>query len=333
MEPDCLIDSYGRRIRSLRISLTELCNFRCLYCSASVPPLVPPSEYLTKPEIVRFVRVAAGLGLEKVRLTGGEPLLRRDLPEIVRAIKNETGITEVGITTNGSRLGERLEELRDAGLDRLNISLDSLNAARFEEVTLVDAFRTVMRSIFLALEAGFAVKINTVALKGLTRHEVLEFAALARDWPLEVRFLEFMPLCGSDWKAGLFLSVAEVRSIVQEYYQLEALERGDAPAQSFRIRGGKGRIGFIGSLTESFCNQCSRIRLSADGHIRPCLFSDVQVSVRELLRTGAPDAAVAEAIREAARLKPEGNAFRRVPFDPRETAARGEGPSIRKIGG
>lgn len=332
MKPEGLLDSFGRRVRSLRISLTELCNFRCTYCTAASISILPPSHYLTRQEVARFTRVANTLGIEKVRLTGGEPLLREDLAEIVRSLK-DAGTKEVSITTNASRLAPMLMPLKEAGLDRINISLDSMDPQRFREVTLVDAFREVMRAVFLALEAGFPVKLNMVALKGLTRREILEFTGLARDWPLDVRFLEFMPLCGEAWRPDLVFTIREIRSIVEEHFELEEMPRGDAPAQTFRLLSGKGRVGFIGSLTESFCGDCSRIRLTSDGNIRPCLFSEVQVPVKKLLRENAPDEMIADAIREAVRIKPAGNAFREKPFDPSEEVLRGAGPAIRKIGG
>jgi cyclic pyranopterin phosphate synthase len=332
MSTDRLLDSYGREIRSLRISLTELCNFRCVYCTTPSIPILPSSHYLTRPEVTRFVRIALSLGIEKVRLTGGEPLLREDLVDIVHSLK-EVGVPDLSITTNGSRLAPMLDGLKKAGLDRINISLDSISAERFREITLVDAFREVMKVVFLALEAGFPVKLNMVALKGLTSAEILEFVGLAKKWPLDVRFLEFMPLCGESWAPNLVVPIAEIRSIVQEHFDLEELPRWDAPAQTFRLVSGKGKVGFIGSLTESFCNQCSRIRLTADGNIRPCLFSEVQVPVKKLLREGAPDEAIEAAFWEAARIKPAGNVFREKPFDPSEIEMRGAGPAIRKIGG
>ncbi|MDP2644023.1 MAG: GTP 3',8-cyclase MoaA [Desulfobacterales bacterium] len=332
METEKLYDSFGRRVRSLRISLTELCNFRCIYCTTSSISILPSSHYLTRYEIHRFVCIANKLGIEKVRLTGGEPMLREDIVEIVQSVKT-TGTQEVSITTNGSRLAPMLSALKKAGLDRINISLDSMNAERFREVTLVHAFREVMQSVFLALKAGFPVKLNMVALKGLTRDEILEFVGLARDWPLDVRFLEFMPLCGEAWRPDLVFPIGEIRSIVQDHFQLEEIPRDDAPAQTFRLISGKGRVGFIGSLTESFCDQCSRIRLTADGNIRPCLFSGTQVPIKALLRENAPDAAIAAAIREAVRIKPAGNAFRNQSFDSSEETLRGAGPAIRKTGG
>ncbi len=336
-----LIDSYGRRIDYLRISLTDLCNFRCVYCMpAEGISFLSPSKYLTRSEIVRFVRLIGGLGVTRVRLTGGEPLLRRDILNIIRALKEIETVKDLSITTNGSRLASLVgangrSPLREAGLDRINISLDSMEPERFKAVTLSDTFHQVLEAVFLALQAGFPVKLNMVVLKGLTRQEIIRFVQLAKDYPLEVRFLEFMPLCGTGWRPDLVLPIQDVRSIVFENFQLEELPRNGNVAQSFAVRGGKGSVGFIASLTESFCGTCSRIRLTADGKIRPCLFSEKEVSIKELLRDNAPDAEIIRTIRHAAAIKPKGNWFRDKPFREEENydSAFMLNPMIRTIGG
>ncbi len=311
-----LIDSFGRKVTALRVSLTDACNFKCTYC---VPPDgftgMEASSYLKKAAIIRLVRLASTVGIDRVRLTGGEPLLRHDIVEIVRGIKAETAIRDVSITTNGSRLKPLLKPLKDAGLDRINISLDSLDPARFKEITKVDAYDKVMEAARAALEAGFPVKLNLVAMRGLKVDEIIRFVELARDYPLEVRFLEFMPLCGSGWQTDLVFPIAAIRSIVHERFSLvEDADRKDAVAQTFTISGGKGRVGFIASLTESFCAQCSRIRMTADGRIRPCLFSDVEVPLGHLLNQNASDESILAALHEAVRIKPAGNQFRDKPF-------------------
>ena len=311
-----LVDSYGRKINYLRISLTDACNFKCVYC---VPPsgfsLMDRSCYLSRQEIVRLIRLASGVGIERVRLTGGEPLLRQDLVEIVRDIKQETSIKDLSITTNGSRLGGLLQPLKDAGLDRINISLDSLDPERFKQVTLSNAYHQVLESTYDALEIGFPVKLNMVALKGLSAEEIICFVQLAVDYPFEVRFLEFMPLCGSGWYPDLVFPITDIRSIVNARFFLEEeTERKDQAAQTFSIVGGKGRVGFIASLTESFCDQCSRIRMTADGRIRPCLFSEVEVPLGQLLHQNAADEEIVAGLQEAVRIKPAGNQFRNQPF-------------------
>lgn len=336
MNQEPLVDSQGRQINYLRISLTDLCNFRCVYCTpAEGFAAMAPSEYLTREEILRFVRVAGQMGIYRVRLTGGEPLLRKDILEIITALKTVETVRDLSITTNGSCLRPMLESLKTAGLDRLNISLDSMDAFRFREVTLKDAYADVMSSVMTALKIGFPVKLNMVVLKGLTADEIIRYVNLAKIYPLDVRFLEFMPLCGTGWKPDLVLPIQNVRRIVSENFSLIPLDRGNNVAEEFLIRGGRGKVGFIASLTESFCNECSRIRLSADGRIQPCLFSDDQVPVKELLRNGASDAAIEEAIRYAASIKSRGNRFRDEPFTGHESDFEKyqKTPMIRVIGG
>lgn len=313
-----LQDSFGRRIDYLRVSLTDACNFRCIYC---VPPgsaeKISSDDILTRDEILRFIDLAASLGISRIRLTGGEPLLRADILDIVRSVKAMGLIEDLSITTNGSRLRPLLKPLKEAGLDRLNISLDALDPARFKKITLSDAFLEVERAFYEAVDIGFPVKLNVVAVKGLTYQEVLKFASIAKDNPVEVRFLEFMPLCGEAWDADLVIPVGAIKKMCQERLSLIPLQdRGNRVAETYRIEGGRGMIGFIGSLTESFCDQCSRVRITADGKIRPCLFSDVEVSVGELLKKSASDDEILQALRRAAAIKPAGNMFRETPFNP-----------------
>ena len=336
MHEEPLVDSYGRHINYLRISLTDLCNFRCIYCTPAAGfRTMPPSEYLTQQEIFRFVRIAGRMGIYRVRLTGGEPLLRKDIVEIVKVLKSVKTVRDLSITTNGSRLKPFLESLKNAGLDRLNISLDSVDDFRFKEITLTGAYSEVMSSVMAALETGFPVKLNMVVLKGLTPYEIIRYVSLAKEYPLDVRFLEYMPLCGTGWRPDLVLPIREVRRIVNENFSLTPLARGNNVAEEFRIKGGQGKVGFIASLTESFCNDCSRIRLSADGRIQPCLFSDQQVSVKTLLKRNASDAAIEEAIRYAASIKSRGNHFLDEPFTGHEEDFEKyqNTPMIRTIGG
>lgn len=303
--------------------MTDACNFKCVYC---VPPdgfsSIERSGYLSRKEIVRFARLAGTVGIERVRLTGGEPLLRHDIVEIVRDIKQETSIKDLSITTNGSRLQPLLKPLKEAGLDRINISLDSLDPERFKQVTFSDAYHRVLEAVYGALEAGFPIKLNMVALKGLRAEEIIRFVRLAVDYPFEVRFLEFMPLCGSGWYPDLVFPIAEIRAIVREQFSLqEEAGRKDQAAQTFSIMGGKGKVGFIGSLTESFCDQCSRIRMTADGRVRPCLFSEVEVPLGRLLRQNAADEEIIAGLREAVRIKPAGNQFHDQPFQRKQDSS------------
>jgi cyclic pyranopterin phosphate synthase len=332
-----LVDSYGRRIDNLRISLTDRCNFRCVYCMPPEGlPMLKKSRFLSLDQIVRFVRIVGRAGVERYRLTGGEPLLRSDIVDIVRALKQVTTVKELSVTTNGSRLAELSAQLRDAGLDRINVSLDSVDKQRFEAVTLTSQYDRVRGGIEAALGAGFPVKLNMVVLKGLPDHEIIEFVRMAVDnSDIEVRFLEFMPLCGEGWEADLVYPIAEVRDIVRAHFQLEPQHRGNRTAETFTIDGGPGRVGFIASLSEPFCSDCSRMRLTADGKIRPCLFSDYEVSVGGLLGNGAGDEEILAAIKTAVANKPQGNQFLEAPFESgREDATRVPGgPFIRTVGG
>ncbi len=329
---DSLQDSYGRTIDYLRVSLTDVCNFRCVYCvSPESTKKIQADTMLSRDQIIRFVSLAASLGVNRVRLTGGEPLLRPDILDIVRSIKALGAIKDLSITTNGSRLRPLLGPLKSAGLDRLNISLDALDPVRFQRVTCSDAFSEVERAFYEAVAVGFPVKLNIVAVKGLTYHEILRFVEIAKNHPVEVRFLEFMPLCGESWSADHVIPVGSIKKICHEHFRLIPEEgRGNRVAETYRIGGGKGRVGFIGSLTESFCHQCSRIRITADGKIKPCLFSDVEVSVGELLKRDAPDGEILEALRQAAAIKPAGNMFREEPFK-KETDYTGAGRPLTNV--
>lgn len=330
-----LVDSFSRRINYLRISLTDLCNFKCVYCVPSEGyQAKSPARYLTRHQIVRFVRIAADWGIERLRLTGGEPLLRPDILEIIQDLKSVSGIRDVSITTNGSRLHPMLPALKKAGLDRINVSLDSIEPGRFQRITDVDVCREVIEAIFEALRVGFPVKVNMVVMRGLTKEEIIRFVGLAHDHPLEVRFLEFMPLCGRGWSENMFVPICEIRSIVQEFFQMEKLPREGEVAESYRLKGGKGRVGFIASLTESFCDQCSRIRISSEGEIQPCLFSPQTISVGNLLRQDAPDEVIVQALQRAAKIKPRGNVYHGNPFGTvEEETVFLPGALIRSIGG
>jgi len=334
---DILVDSYGRRVSYLRISLTDLCNFRCVYCLPEEGvPVTPPSNYLTRDEIMRFVKIMGRLGVHRIRLTGGEPLLRDDVLDIVKSLKSIETVRDLSLTTNASHLGPLVQPLKEAGLDRINISLDSLDPERFKEITLTDFYYQVLDATFLALRAGFPVKLNMVVLKGISDTEIEEFAKMAYDFPLDVRFLEFMPLCGTGWKPEWVLPIDHVRKVIHKRFELtEEKNREDDVAQNYLIHGGKGKIGLIASLTESFCDACSRIRLSADGNIHPCLFSDKEVSVKELLRNKATDEAIIEAIRHAVSIKPKGNWFHENKFNEKDSPVEllQANPMIRSIGG
>ncbi len=336
MDDHVLVDSYGRRMRTLRVSLTDHCNFRCVYCMPPEGlPTVSKSRYLTAAEITRFVSIVAGLGVERCRLTGGEPLLRKDVVGITRSIKGVAGIREVSMTTNGSLLTQFAAPLREAGLDRLNISLDSLDASRFEDISRSPQYGRVRDGIETAVRLGFPVKLNVVVIRGMPDEEIMEFVRMAVACDMDVRFLEFMPLCGSGWEADRVYPVGEVRELVRTGFDLTELPRADRPAEMFSISGGSGRVGFIASLSEPFCDTCSRMRLTADGSIRPCLFSSDEYPVGDLLKAGASDGQLIEAVRHAVWNKAAGNEFAEQPFRAGESTERETrtGSFIRSIGG
>jgi cyclic pyranopterin phosphate synthase len=303
---DQLIDGHGRPIGDVRISVTDRCNFRCQYCMpAEGLPWLERSDVLSFEEITRLTTILAGMGVHKVRLTGGEPLVRRDFPRLVTMLAEVPGIDDLAVTTNGYLLERDAAALVDAGLRRFNISIDSLQQDRFFELTRRDALPRVLRGIeALAAYGGDArsIKLNAVALRDFTEQEALPFAAFARERPFEVRFIEFMPLdADHTWTPDQVLTGAEVRAIIEREHRLEPIERErSATAVTYRFAdGGRGRLGFINPVSEPFCSDCDRIRITADGKLRTCLFSLNETDLREPLRAGADDNALEALIRAA----------------------------------
>jgi len=301
-----LVDSYGRRIKNLRISVTDKCNFRCVYCMpADGLPWLPRSEILTFEEIARLSRVMVGLGIEQIRLTGGEPLVRRDLPELVRMLASIPDLRSLSVTTNGVLLARQAAALAEAGLTRINVSLDSLVRERFAELTRRDALAQVLAGLE-ALEAYPAIhpiKINAVAMREFTESEVVEFARLARRKPYVVRWIEFMPLDADQrWRKEDILTGAEIKALIEdEFGPLVPITSGDPSetARRYTFADGVGEVGFINPVSEPFCKWCDRIRLTAEGRLRTCLFALEETDLRGLLRSGAGDEALARAIRVA----------------------------------
>ncbi|HEX6292442.1 MAG TPA: GTP 3',8-cyclase MoaA [Herpetosiphonaceae bacterium] len=306
------LDSFKRRINYLRISLTDRCNFRCLYCMPEHGAhFAPRDQLLTDAELVRVVGAAASVGFEKIRLTGGEPTLRRNIIEIMRGIGATPGIREISMTTNGLRLAEMAEPLREAGLTRVNISIDSLKPEKFRQMTRGGDFARVWAGIEAAERVGFQpMKLNAVVVRGLNDDEVADIARLTVDRPWQLRFIEMMPLAGVGDLAEQ--SVVPTREIIARlervYGPLEFVGWfGSDPARTYRIPGAQGTLGFISSITEPFCSTCNRMRLTADGKLHLCLLRDNELDLRAALRNGASDKDLAALIRQAVWLKPWGH--------------------------
>ncbi len=336
-----LTDSFDRVIDYLRVSVTDRCNFRCVYCMPEHGvPATPKAEHLTSEEIARLVRIAAGLGMKKVRLTGGEPLLRKDLPDLVAEIRELPGIEDLSCTTNGFLLPEMAEPLARAGLTRINISLDTLKPDRFQRVTRRGSLEKVLDGIKAARAARLhPIKLNCVTMKGFNEDESADFAALTLEQDLHIRFIELMPMRWNlDETPGEFdafqahggrgllqirqasgdmLSDAEMRRLFvpasQSRLQIEdrfgllepAEVQTNGPARTYRIPGAEGTVGFISQITSDFCERCNRLRLTHDGFLRPCLMSDGELDLRTPLRAGARDEDIAALFRHTVQHKPE----------------------------
>lgn len=301
---DPLIDGHGRAIGDVRISVTDRCNFRCQYCMpADGLPWLERADVLRFEEIARIVRVLSELGVHDVRLTGGEPLVRRDFPKLVEMLAAIEGVHELSVTTNGYLLERDAAALVEAGVDRFNVSIDSLQRDRFFAMTRRDALPQVLRGLeaLAAHPAAHPIKVNAVALRGFTEQEAIPFAAFARQHPYEVRFIEFMPLdADHTWSRDQVLTGEEIRSAIAAVHPLEALPREpSATARVYRFADGQGQIGFINPVSEPFCGDCNRIRVTADGNLRTCLFSLHETSLRDPLRSGASDDELAQLIRDA----------------------------------
>jgi cyclic pyranopterin phosphate synthase len=299
-----LVDSFGRRIESLRVSVTDRCNFRCRYCMpAEGLPWLDRSELLTYEEIERLVTLTASMGVRSVRVTGGEPLVRRDVPELVRRLAAVPGLDDLSLTTNGVALRTLAGPLAAAGLRRLNVSIDSLDHTRFAEITRRDMLDRVLEGLEEAERHPELrpLKVNCVAMRGFTETEVVAFAELARRKPYVVRFIEFMPLdADRTWTKDDVLTGEEVRAAIDAVHPLERVGApASSTAQRWRFRDGAGEVGFINPVSEPFCSSCDRIRLTADGRLRTCLFAEEETDLRAPLRDGSSDAELEEVIRRA----------------------------------
>jgi cyclic pyranopterin phosphate synthase len=309
-----LIDRFGRKISYLRISVTDRCNLRCVYC---MPPegisWQPHEKIMRFEEILAVVQAAAAQGVNEVRLTGGEPLVRKDLPDLVGMIAAVPGISDISLTTNGLLLENMARQLAGAGLKRINLSLDTLNPEKFARITRGGLFEKVWRGLMEAEAAGLApIKINAVALKGINDDEMLDLARLSLDLTWHIRFIELMPIKNqAPWGENFplpqdcYLSVQEILEILKPL-GLQPITKliGSGPAQEYQIEGGKGRIGIISALGDSFCEECNRLRLTADGYLRPCLMNDGEVNILPAIRSGEP---VLPLLQLAVANKPKGH--------------------------
>ena len=302
LEP--LFDGHGRRISDLRVSVTDRCNFRCQYCMpADGLPWLDREEILSFEEIERVVRLLARMGVSDLRLTGGEPLVRRDFPRLVSMLARVPGIDDLSLTTNGYLLERDADALVAAGVTRVNVSIDSLQRDRFFQLTRRDSLPQVLAGLEAIgrHESVRPIKVNAVALRGFTEEEALPFAEFARSTSYQVRFIEFMPLDGDHaWTSDQVLTGEEIRAIVDRVYPLEERPREPhATARVFGFQDGRGELGFINPVSEPFCADCNRIRLTADGKLRTCLFSINETDLRAVLRSGADDAELERVIRDA----------------------------------
>lgn len=304
-----LVDSFGRVHTSLRLSVTDRCNIRCFYCMPLENVVFRPrEELLSFEEIERFVRALAPLGVTKVRLTGGEPLVRHELPKLVRRLADVPGIADLALTTNGVLLAEQAAELKAAGLDRLNVSLDTLNEATFERISRRQGLEKVLAGIFEAQRVGFTnIRLNAVAIRGLSEDDLVPLAAFSREHGMELRFIEFMPLdAEGHWNKSEVLTGAAIRTALEGAFgPLEPVTREDPsqPAVDFRFADGRGRIGFINPVSQPFCDDCNRLRLTAEGQVRNCLFSIVEWDARAVLRGGGSDDDLRELVRDCVAAK------------------------------
>lgn len=315
-----LIDSFGRLHNNLRISVTDRCNIRCFYCMpAENVRFMPRKDLLSFEEITRFVRLMVPLGVNKLRLTGGEPLVRSELPKLVAMLAEIPGIQDIGLTTNGLLLADQAADLYAAGLRRLNVSLDALDPQKFEEVTRRPGFEQVIAGIKTAQQVGFSpVKVNAVSIRGVTESEIVPFGHFARETGCEVRFIEYMPLdADCSWEREKVLFAAEILAVLaRELQPLEPLSGSNphAPATEYEFVDGRGRIGFIPSVSQPFCEQCNRFRLTADGKLRNCLFSLEETDIRSLLRGDAGDEQIIASVRESISRKWAGHHINSADF-------------------
>jgi len=303
-----LIDPCNRHLNYLRISITDRCNLKCLYC---VPrdqiARISHDEILTYEEILRLVKIGVRLGISKLRVTGGEPLVRKGVYGFLRELSSIDGLADLSLTTNGVALRDNLAKIKSAGIRRINISLDTLQRKKFQQITGLDLFDQVWQGIEMARDMGFhPIKINIVALNGINDDELKDMARLSFDNPFHIRFIEYMPIGDSQMGNGPLLLAPEIKKRISELGQLRPVRNSvnDGPAQRYRFEGARGEVGFIHALSHHFCDRCNRLRLTASGKLRPCLLSDHHEDIKGPLRAGCSDDDLAEIFFKAVRHKP-----------------------------
>ncbi len=324
-----LHDSFGRIITNLRISVTDRCNFRCTYCMPEQGMVwMKKNELLTFEEIARLVSIFSGLGVNKVRLTGGEPLMRKDLHVLVEQINRTAGIRDIALTTNGYFLAEQAGALAKAGLNRINVSMDSLDPVIFSSLVRRDYLHKVWEGLDAVEELQLGpIKVNVVLIRGMNDHEIEDFARLARTRPFVIRFIEFMPIGADD--GWTFKKVIPTREIIERINAIDGVKlvpveyHGTQPADRYVFEDGRGEIGFISSVSEPFCSSCNRVRITSDGKLRTCLFSLHETNLKELIRGGAGDDEIRQTILDAVWKKEEGHLINRPGFvRPERTMSR-----------
>ena len=308
-----LVDKYNRHLNYLRISITDRCNLRCLYCApGGLVPKLDHEEILRYEEILRIVRIGVGLGISKVRLTGGEPLMRAGVYEFIRELTSVDGLSDISLTTNGVMLHENIEKIESAGIKRINISLDTLNRKKYKYITGYDRFNQVWAGIEKAYAHGFdPIKLNVVALKGYNDDEFVDLARLSMTYPFHIRFIEYMPIGNPLMKSGDYILAPDIQSRLSVLGDLVPVERKgmDGPAQRYRLKDARGEIGFIQAMSQHFCHTCNRLRLTANGQLRPCLLSDKQLDIRSPLRSGCSDDELKAVFFRAVQYKHESHHF------------------------
>ena len=318
-----LVDQFSRTISYLRLSVTDRCNLRCIYCMPEDNELsgtmvksgrfLSHSDLLSYEELMRVVKLAVSLGMNKIRLTGGEPLVRKGIIDFIHCLSNVKGLDQIRLTTNGVLLQEYGQQLYEHGVHHINVSLDTLQAERFKTITGKDRFDDVWKGLMLAKDLGFKVKLNVVAMKGVNHDEFVDFARLALDYPFQVRFIEFMPVGDKNsWQRKRFIDTDTIREMVSSQGTLRPYEKqyGAGPARMYHIStpdGRSGSLGFISPISHHFCDECNRLRLTSEGRLRACLLRDVETDLKGIIRSGGTDADIVDSIRQTILNKPQGH--------------------------